>query len=87
MKEKSTEKNKPFRELLNRLIIKSKLRYADSMWYLMGHSCFEPFPPSFYYGKTNEEIEQIFDEKIKELYEIIDGSNGNKGEPSEPDGS
>lgn len=84
MKEKRTEKNGLIRTLLNRFIIKMKLRNADSMWFLMGHNCFEPFPPSFYYGKTEEEIDQIFDEMIKKLYEIIDGCNG---EPSEPDGS
>ena len=83
MKRKQTEKGRPFRNLLDRLIINKKLRDADSMWRLMGHSCFEPFPPSFYYGKTDEEINQIFDELIKRLYEIIDG---NGDEPSEADG-
>ena len=84
MKEKRTEKKGLIRTLLNRFITKMKLRDADFMWNLMGHSCFEPFPPSFYYGKTEEEIDQIFDEMIKRLCEIIDNWDE---EPSGSDGS
>lgn len=41
------------------------------MWYLMGGSCFGLFPPSFYYTHTEEEIKQITEETLGNLYDMI----------------
>lgn len=49
-----------------------KLKEMDNMWYLMGGSCFGLFPPSFYYTHTEEEIKQITEETLGDLYDMIE---------------
>jgi len=65
------------KELVQKIILWKKLKTMDMNWYLMGGNCFGLFPPSFYYTHTEEEIERIKFELIKELEEIVKQYNSN----------
>ena len=56
---------------VQKIILWVKFEIMDSNWYFIGGNCFGLFPPSFYYTHTEEEIEHIKCEVIKELEEII----------------
>lgn len=51
-------------KMIDKVTFKIKLREMDSLWELMGGSCWGLFPPSFYYTHTKEEIEQITKEEF-----------------------
>ena len=50
-----------FREMIRKIVFRIKLREMDNMWYYTGASCWQLFPPSFYYTHTEEEIEKEYD--------------------------
>lgn len=58
-------------KFFNKLKFRKKLRKMDEWWYLFGGSCFQCFPPSFYYTNTKEEIDRITREKIENLRAIM----------------
>lgn len=60
------------KEIGHKIMFRIKLQEMDSMWELMGGSCWGLFPPSFYYTHTEEEIERITKETIERLREMID---------------
>lgn len=60
------------KKMIDKVTFKIKLREMDSMWELMGGSCWGLFPPSFYYTHTKEEIEQITKETIESCQKMID---------------
>ena len=45
--------------LTKKTIFYIKLKQMDAEWYNRGGSCWELFPPSFYYTHTEEEIKRI----------------------------
>jgi len=55
------------KKMIQKIKLKIKLMDMDVKWNIMGGRCFFPFPPSFYYTHTDEEIERI----INELREFI----------------
>ena len=61
-----------FREMIRKIVFRIKLRERDNMWYYTGASCWQLFPPSFYYTHTEEEIERIKKETIEGLQQMID---------------
>lgn len=60
------------KEIVHKIMFRIKLQEMDSMWSLMGGSCWELFPPSFYYTHTEEEIERITKETIESCQKMID---------------
>ncbi len=68
--------NKPLSEQIHsyreKLRFKRKLRAMDRWWRLMGSSCFDPYPPSFYYTHTEEEIRRITEELVARLRAMIE---------------
>ena len=60
------------KKMIDNVTSKIKLREMDSLWELMGGSCWGLFPPSFYYTHTKEEIEQITKETIESYQKMID---------------
>ena len=60
------------KKMIDKVTFKIKLREMDSLWELMGGSCWGLFPPSFYYTHTKEEIEQITKETIESYQKMID---------------
>lgn len=60
------------KKMIDKVTFKIKLREMDSLWELMGGSCWGLFPPSFYYTHTKEEIEQITKETIESCQKMID---------------
>lgn len=54
-----------------KIIFKKRLRKMDKWWYFCGGCCFGLFPPSVYYTHTEDEVEQIREEKLRELRNII----------------
>lgn len=60
------------KKMIDNVTFKIKLREMDSLWELMGGSCWGLFPPSFYYTHTKEEIEQITKETIESYQKMID---------------
>lgn len=60
------------KKMIDNVTFKIKLREMDSLWELMGGSCWGLFPPSFYYTHTKEEIEQITKETIESCQKMID---------------
>ena len=63
---------KRLRSLIRKFRSHMKLKQLDDWWYLMGGSCFELFPPSFYYTHTEEEIKRIKDRELDKLRAIRD---------------
>ena len=63
---------KRLRSLIRKFRSHMKLKQLDDWWYLMGGSCFELFPPSFYYTHTEEEIKRITDRELDKLRAIRD---------------
>lgn len=61
-----------FKRLVEKIVFRIKLRDMDNRWYAMGASCWELFPPSFYYTHTEEEIKRITEETVRSLKELID---------------
>ena len=61
-----------FREMIRKIVFRIKLREMDNMWYYTGASCWQLYPPSFYYTHTEEEIERIKKETIEGLQQMID---------------
>lgn len=59
------------KDFIHKIWFRIKLKEMDDMWYLMGGSCFGLFPPSFYYTHTEEEIKQITEETLGNLYDMI----------------
>lgn len=59
------------KDFFHKIWFRIKLKEMDDMWYLMGGSCFGLFPPSFYYTHTEEEIKQITEETLGNLYDMI----------------
>ena len=59
------------RELWEKIWFERKMREMDARWRDMGGSCFELYPPSFYYRHTPEEVEEIRERDIKRLREMI----------------
>lgn len=57
---------------IDKIIFRIKLSDMDRMWRFSGASCWELFPPSFYYTHTEEEIERIMAETDAELQELLD---------------
>lgn len=57
---------------IERIRFQYKLKRMDDEWFLSGRSCWELFPPSFYYTHTEEEVKRIKEETIKRLYEKIE---------------
>ena len=60
------------KKMIDKVTFKIKLWEMDSLWELMGGSCWGLFPPSFYYTHTKEEIEQITKETIESYQKMID---------------
>lgn len=60
------------KKMIDKVTFKIKLREMDSLWELMGGSCWGLFPPSFYYTHTKEEIEQITKETLESCQKMID---------------
>ena len=60
------------KKMIDNVTFKIKLREMDSLWELMGGSCWGLFPPSFYYTHTKKEIEQITKETIESYQKMID---------------
>lgn len=60
------------KKVVDKVTFKIKLREMDSLWELMGGSCWGLFPPSFYYTHTKEEIEQITKKTIESCQKMID---------------
>lgn len=60
------------KKIKHRIMFKIKLWEMDSLWELMGGSCWGLFPPSFYYTHTEEEIERITKETIESCQKMID---------------
>ncbi len=56
------------RKCIERIKFRNKLRRMDDEWFFRGGSCWELFPPSFYYTHTKQEIKRI----KEELYEMIE---------------
>lgn len=56
---------------MRKIIFRIKLKQMDDWWYFMGGSCFELFPPSFYYTHTEEEIERITAENLERIDKLI----------------
>lgn len=66
-----------FRETIQKIIFRRKLRQMDKWWYYMGGNNWGLFPPSFYYTHTEEEVERIATETIAEIQELINRLKGN----------
>ncbi len=60
---------------MKKIIFRIKLKQMDDWWYFMGGSCFELFPPSFYYTHTEEEIERITAENLERIDKLINELN------------
>lgn len=60
---------------MRKIIFRIKLKQMDDWWYFMGGSCFELFPPSFYYTHTEEEIERITAENLERIDKLINELN------------
>lgn len=60
------------RKLWEKIKFEHKMREMDRSWYFMGGNCFGLYPPSFYYRHTEEEIKQITEETLAELYAVVD---------------
>lgn len=60
------------KKMIDKVTFQIKLREMDSLWELMGGSCWGLFPPSFYCTHTKEEIEQITKETIESCKKMID---------------
>ena len=58
------------KKLLYRTIFRFKLESIDCPYYMFCYG-WNPFPPSFYFLHTEEEIEQIHKELLDELDEMI----------------
>lgn len=63
--------NRIFRETIQKILLRRKLRQMDKWWYDMGGNSWGLFPPSFYYTHTEEEIERIATETVAEIQELI----------------
>lgn len=63
---------KPINNFIKKLGYKIKLVWMDYQWELVCYSCFNPFPPSFYYTHTEEEIERITEDMRNRLYALIE---------------
>lgn len=59
------------RELWKKICFEIRMRDMDVRWNFFGHSCFEMYPPSFYYRYTPEERKEIMDRDFKRLWEMI----------------
>ena len=57
--------------LWKKICFEIKMLHIDARWNFFGHSCFEMYPPSFYYRYTLEERKEIMDRDFKQLREMI----------------
>lgn len=60
------------KEMIRKIMFQIKLWEMDRRWYFFGGSCWQLFPPSFYYTHTEEEIKQITKETVEKLTKMID---------------
>lgn len=60
------------RKLMEKIRFRMKLRQMDHWWYFLGCYEWSPFPPSFYYTHTEEEIKRITGEELDKLRAIRD---------------
>lgn len=59
------------KRMAQKVMFKIKLWEMDSGCEFIGGSCWQLFPPSFYYTHTEEEIERITKETIERLTKMI----------------
>lgn len=64
------------RSFIKKILFRLKLIKMDLIWDLDCHSCFNLFPPSFYYTHTEEEVERITDEMQRKLLAYIEELKG-----------
>ncbi len=62
----------PIYNFIKKIMFRIKLIQRDLIWDLGYHSCFNPFPPSFYYTHTDEEIEQMIKDMPNRLRSLIE---------------
>ena len=60
------------KRMTHKILFKIKLWEMDRWWEFIGGSCWQLFPPSFYYTHTEEEIEVIIEETIERISRMID---------------
>lgn len=60
-----------FRNICVEIRRRRELRRMDEFWNLFGGSCFDLFPPSFYYKHSEEEIERMQQEEIAKLKKLL----------------
>lgn len=60
------------KKIYHKIIFRIKLKKLDDCWEYLGCSCWEMFPPSFYYTHTEEEIERITEETIESCRKMLD---------------
>ena len=58
--------------LIKKVMFHIKLKQMDAERYNKGDSCWELFPPSFYYTRTEEEIERITAETKARIQALTD---------------
>lgn len=63
---------KPIYNSIKKISFRIRLIRMDHKWELGCCSCFNPFPPSFYYTHTEEEIERITEDMRNRLYALIE---------------
>lgn len=62
---------KLMKKLVEKIKWRNKLRKMDHWWYFLGGNEWSPFPPSFYYTHTEEEIKQKQDAYLGKLRAIL----------------
>lgn len=60
------------KKMVQKVLLKIRLREMDDEWRLMGGSCWGLFPPSFYYTHTEKEIERITNETMERIKKMIE---------------
>jgi len=58
-------------KIAHKIAFRIKLWLMDEEWARRGGSCFELFPPSFYYTHTKEEIRAAADKQLRPIKEAI----------------
>ena len=61
-----------FKNLINKIWFRIKLKEMDDWRYYTGGNCWGLFPSSFYYTHTEEEIERITAETKARIQALID---------------
>lgn len=60
------------KRMTHKILFKIKLWEMDSWWEFIGGSCWQLFPPSFFYTHSEEEIEVIIEETVERISRMID---------------